>query len=69
MKHKLTFFTLIIAFCFSASLQAQKNPNLQQANKEFDLYAYNLAIKSYRKVIDKDPDNATAYSGIADCYR
>lgn len=69
MKHKLTYFTLILAFCFSTSLQAQRNPNLQQANKEFDLHAYNLAIKSYRKVLNKDPDNAIAYAGIGDCYR
>ncbi len=69
MKHKLTYFTLLLAFCFSVSLQAQKNPDLQQANKEFDLHAYNLAIKSYRKVIDEDPDNAIAYAGIGDCYR
>lgn len=69
MKHYITSITLLLAFCFSTQIEAQRNPMLQQANKEFDLHAYNLAIKSYRKVIEKDPDNAIAYTGVADCYR
>lgn len=69
MKHNCTFFTLFLIFCFSLGLSAQKKGDLQQANKEYDLHAYNLAIKSYRKALDKDPDNVAALSGIADCYR
>jgi tetratricopeptide (TPR) repeat protein len=69
MKHNITFLTLALSFCLSLQLMAQKNPLLQQADKEFDLHAYNLALKSYRKVIEKEPDNVAAYAGMADCYR
>jgi tetratricopeptide (TPR) repeat protein/cell division septation protein DedD len=69
MKHNITILTLLFSFCLSLQLVAQKNPLLQQADKEFDLHAYNLALKSYRKVIDKEPDNIAAYTGMADCFR
>ena len=69
MKHNFTIFTLLLTFCFSTSLLGQKNPTLQQANKEYDLHAYSLAIKTYRKVLEKDHDNVAAMSGIADSYR
>ncbi|HHS95773.1 MAG TPA: tetratricopeptide repeat protein, partial [Phaeodactylibacter sp.] len=71
MKHNITLIALLLFMCLlgTASLKAQNSKHLRQANKEFDLHAYNMAIKSYRKVIRKDPDNAKAYIGLGECYR
>ncbi len=42
--------------------------DLQRADKQFDLYAYNLALRTYEQVLQKDPNNARALSRTADCY-
>ncbi|MBL7804835.1 MAG: carboxypeptidase regulatory-like domain-containing protein [Saprospiraceae bacterium] len=63
----------LIAVLFSAAtwLPAQ-NPAVQddllRADKQFDLYAYNIARSSYEKVLQADPYNARALARIADCY-
>lgn len=41
---------------------------IKQADKQYELHAFNLAIKSYMKVLEKQPDNAEALSKIGDCY-
>ena len=69
MKHKSTPLLLLLAICFSVSLFGQKNEDLKKANKEYDLHAYNLALKSYKKVLDKSPNNVEALSSVADSYR
>jgi hypothetical protein len=42
--------------------------DLQRANKQFDLYAYNLALQTYKQVLEKDPNNGQALTGVAECY-
>lgn len=41
---------------------------LNKANKQFELHAFNLAIRSYLDVLDKQPNNAMALERVADCY-
>lgn len=66
MKHILTLLAVLV---LSASMPVQAQSNLRKANKQFELSAYNLAIKSYRKVLEKDNENVEALSKMADCYR
>lgn len=42
---------------------------LQQANKEYELAAFHMAVESYREVLKGDPNNAEVLSRLADCYR
>lgn len=66
---------VVALLCTTAWLSAQ-NPaatadvqaELLRADKQFDLYAYNIARTSYEKVLQKDPNNARALARIADCY-
>lgn len=59
-------------FLLGASIQmfAQNNvqENLARADKQFDLYAYNLALRTYESVLQTEPSNARALSRIGDCY-
>ncbi|MEM7105358.1 MAG: carboxypeptidase regulatory-like domain-containing protein [Bacteroidota bacterium] len=69
---KMTKFNkwLLAAFLllFSVSMQAQST-QLLKANKYYDLYAFNLAIDYYLDFLKTDPDNTTAITRLADCYR
>jgi Carboxypeptidase regulatory-like domain/SPOR domain/Tetratricopeptide repeat/WD40-like Beta Propeller Repeat len=65
MKHILTSAMLAFMIIFANSLNAQ---NLQKANKEYELFAFNLAIKSYRSVLESDPTNVEALSNMANCF-
>ncbi|MEO0779596.1 MAG: tetratricopeptide repeat protein, partial [Bacteroidota bacterium] len=68
MKHfTKTLALLLLSLLLADAVPAQSM--LKKANKEFELYAFNLAIKSYRKVLEKDPNNTEALSRLADCYR
>lgn len=58
---------LALAVLISTSMFAQSS--LKKANKQYELKAYNIAIKSYQKVLNKQENNVTALSRIADCYR
>lgn len=60
-------FTLVFCFFLLSTLNAQSS--LRKANKQYELYAFNLAIKSYKKVLDRHPNNTEALGRIADCYR
>jgi hypothetical protein len=48
---------------------AWSQSNLKKANKQYELYAFNTAIKSYLKVLERQPNNAEALGKLADCYR
>lgn len=65
MKHILSVAFLSIMLISVNSLNAQ---NLQKANKEFELFAFNLAIKSYRSVLETEPTNVEALSNLASCH-
>jgi len=52
---------------FTSVLTGQKI--LHKANKQFDLKHYHEAIDSYKKTLEKYPDNLTAKSNLAEAYR
>ncbi|MDO8365903.1 MAG: tetratricopeptide repeat protein [Saprospiraceae bacterium] len=62
---------LAIAFLCSASLlSAQKSPVnelLTRADRQYDLYSYNLAIQTYEEVLKEEKSNAHALARIGDC--
>lgn len=58
--------TLIFLFVVTMAL-AQSN--IKKANKQYELYAFNTAIKSYLNVIERQPNNAEALGKLADSYR
>jgi SPOR domain/Tetratricopeptide repeat/WD40-like Beta Propeller Repeat len=51
----------------AASLTAQVSDEQMRADKQFDLYAYNLALKSYEKVLQKEPRNSHVLARLGDC--
>lgn len=55
---------------FTGQLFAQPagSDDLVRADKQFDLYAYNLALRTYEEVLMKDPNNAHAIARVGDCY-
>lgn len=64
----LKFFLLLLILSISfTSNYAQSS--LRKANKQYELFAFNLAIQSYLKVLDRQPRNVEALGKIADCYR
>lgn len=55
--------------CAANMIFAQNiSEDLLRADKQYDLYAYNLALKTYKSVLDKDANNGHALARIADCY-
>ncbi|MGK0365556.1 MAG: tetratricopeptide (TPR) repeat protein, partial [Saprospiraceae bacterium] len=62
---KLTL--LMVALLLSTGVFAQSA--LKKANKQYELKAYELAIKSYQKFLKKKPANVVALNRIADSYR
>jgi tetratricopeptide (TPR) repeat protein/cell division septation protein DedD len=48
---------------------AWSQSSIKKANKQYELYAFNTAIKSYLKVLERQPNNADALGRLADCYR
>ncbi len=66
MKHIIIPTLTVVCLLFTSVVSAQ---NIRKANKEFELNAYNLAIKSYRAVLQSDPNNAEALYKMAESYR
>ncbi|MEM1219906.1 MAG: tetratricopeptide repeat protein, partial [Bacteroidota bacterium] len=60
--------TLILALVLVATQLVHAQPTLSKADKQYDLHAYNLAIKSYLRVLERQPNNIDALSKLADCY-
>jgi cell division septation protein DedD len=60
----------VLIFLSIQMLNAQSSiaDELKRADKQYDLYAYNLAQKSYQHVVNAEPHNAHALSRLADCY-
>ncbi|MFN4256356.1 MAG: carboxypeptidase regulatory-like domain-containing protein [Saprospiraceae bacterium] len=61
------FSALFLGALSTAKAQAPAD-ELRRADKQFNLYAYNLALKSYQAIAAKDPANVHALARIADCY-
>ncbi len=70
-KYRLAFggqlAIVLVCFCLSTALSGQKI--LHKANKQFDLKHYHEAIDSYKKTLDKHPENLQAKSNLAEAYR
>ena len=63
-KTCLTVLILMLSFSINYG-----QSNLRKANKQYELGAFNVAIKSYLKVLDRQPRNIQALGRLADCYR
>ncbi len=48
--------------------QSSQSEDLQRADKQYDLYAYNLALKTYEEVLKIQPNNAHALARTGDSY-
>jgi tetratricopeptide (TPR) repeat protein len=66
MKHVITSILTVGLVLFTFTTNAQ---DIKKANKEFELHAFNLAIKSYQAILSNKPDNIEALFKIAECYR
>ncbi len=63
------WLTAIMLFAvLTLSSQTSVQENLSRADKQFDLYAYNLALRTYEQVIKEQPNNTHALARIGDCY-
>ncbi|MEZ4894965.1 MAG: tetratricopeptide repeat protein [Saprospiraceae bacterium] len=60
----ITFGIYRITFCPKTTL----NEDLVRADRQYDLYAYNLAMQTYQQVLKSDPGNAHALARVGDCY-
>ncbi len=60
----------VVWFCAIPGLTAQTSvqENISRADKQFDLYAYNLALRTYEQVLAEQPNNAHALARTGDCY-
>jgi len=56
--------------CAASQLFAQNtiSEDLLRADKQFNLYAYNLALKTYKQMLTNDANNGHALARVADCY-
>lgn len=59
---------ILIVFTGPLFAQPAGSDDLVRADKQFDLYAYNLALRTYDEVLQKDPNNAHALARMGDCY-
>ncbi len=66
MKHFIIPILTVVLALTTFTIQAQ---SIKKANKEFELHAYNLAIKSYRAVLNNKPNHAEALYKMAECFR
>lgn len=68
LTNKLLLFLLAIILN-SCAITAQFRSDLRKANKEYELHAFNSAVKSYLEALNRRPDDVEALSKIADSYR
>lgn len=61
----------MMLLCIASTLNAQKSTVkelLTRADRQFDLYSYNLAIQTYEQVLEEEKSNAHALARIGDCH-
>jgi tetratricopeptide (TPR) repeat protein/cell division septation protein DedD len=66
MRLKLLIPTFLSCFIF---INSWSQSITTKADKEYELHAYELAIDSYNKVIDKGVATGTTYARLGDCFR
>ncbi|MDW8228855.1 MAG: carboxypeptidase regulatory-like domain-containing protein [Saprospiraceae bacterium] len=61
---------LLLALCIASAAAAQSNVEeiLARANKQFELNAFNLALRTYEQALKEQPNNAQALARSGDCY-
>lgn len=71
MDSRLRILCMTVALFFNAMTSFSQNnasEEIQRADKQFDLYAYNLALRSYEQIQKRDPNNPYILGRLADCY-
>ncbi|PHI21918.1 hypothetical protein CEQ90_01115 [Lewinellaceae bacterium SD302] len=68
MRQLTTILAFSFALLLAAPLQAQFRSAMRQANKEFELHAYNSAVVSYQQALDRRDDDLEALSKIAKSF-
>ena len=66
MKFPIAF---LFSFLFFFSQTSDAQTLLKRAEKEYELHAYNLAVQSFLKAIEKEPYTAETLGKLADSYR
>jgi len=69
MKNLLQSVLVLLLLAVAVPVHAQFRSEMRTANKEYELKAFNLAIESYKKALNRRPTDVTALSRIADSYR
>ncbi len=67
-KCKTAFLLTVLAFLYAGTHVLLGQSTLNKANKQYELYAFNLAAKTYKAVLERQPNNAFALARLADCY-
>jgi tetratricopeptide (TPR) repeat protein len=62
---KFTLATCLL-LCITLSISAQTS--IEKADKELEMKSYNIALKSYRSILMKSPNDMSLYTKIAECY-
>lgn len=68
----MRFFSIVLTaflFLLSADPGLAQTSSINRANKQYELHAYNLAIRSYLKVLERQPNSVEALYKLADSYR
>jgi tetratricopeptide (TPR) repeat protein/cell division septation protein DedD len=69
MKNIIAFTAVWMLVCAThLHAQVEVDEKLSLADKQFQLYAYNLALKSYNEILQSNPLNAHALSKTGLCY-
>ncbi len=67
-KFKTAFLLTALALLYAGTHTLLGQSTLNKANKQYELYAFNLAAKTYKAVLERQPNNAQALARLADCY-
>ncbi len=67
-KFKLAFLLTATVMLYAGTHTLLGQSTLNKANKQYELYAFNLAAKTYKAVLERQPNNAQALARLADCY-
>ena len=65
---KLLLLTVAVFLCTALSAQRFKDL-MDAANTEYNLHAYNRAVSSYKKALQRRSNDSEALGKLADCYR
>ena len=69
MKNFIQYCLVLLLLVAVTPVQAQFRSEMRTADRAYELKAYNTAIKSYKKALNRRPSDVEALSRIADSYR